>query len=174
MEYHSYSSGKVSSFHIDPLKLFEWNGGLYASVRVPKYDSIRTLAVERINTLTITDKEFSYPEQYNPGEILEDAFGIIYDDPLTVKIRFCAKQAPYIRERKWCRHQQIEDLQDGCIVLTLSTSGWYDVKKWILSFGADAEILEPDDKRKEVMQELRQAASIYRAGAKPVGRRTEK
>ena len=170
VEYHSYSSGKVSSFHIDPLKLFEWNGGLYTSVRVAKYDAIRTLAVERINTLTITDREFAYPEHYNPDEILEDAFGIIYDDPVTVKIRFCAKQAPYIRERKWCRNQQIEDREDGCIILTLSTSGWYDVKKWILSFGADAELLEPADKRKEVMQEIRHAASLYRSGTKLAGR----
>ena len=33
VEYHSYSSGKVRSFHIDPLKLFEWNGGLYVGAR---------------------------------------------------------------------------------------------------------------------------------------------
>ncbi|HPK53459.1 MAG TPA: WYL domain-containing protein, partial [Smithellaceae bacterium] len=88
--------------------------------------------------------------------------------------RFCAKQAPYIRERKWCRKQHIEDLHDGCIVLTMSTSGWYDVKKWILSFGADAELLEPADKRRDIMKEIRQAASLYRADAKPAGRRIEK
>ncbi|MFA5757089.1 MAG: WYL domain-containing protein, partial [Smithellaceae bacterium] len=73
-----------------------------------------------------------------------------------------------------CRNQQIEDREDGCIILTLSTSGWYDVKKWILSFGADAELLEPADKRKEVLQEISRTASLYRSGIKPAGRRIER
>ena len=31
----------------------------------------------------------------------------------------------------------------------MNTCGWYDVKEWILSFGADAKLLEPADKRKD-------------------------
>lgn len=161
IEYHSYSSGKVSRFDIHPLKLFEWNGGLYLSAFLPEYDNIRTLAVERFNAISVTEEDFSYPANFNPEEILEDAFGIIYDDPVEVKIRFCAAQAPYIRERRWCKKQQMEILDDGTVILTLHTSGWYDVKKWLLSFGANAEILEPDEKRKEVQEEIKRMASQY-------------
>jgi len=161
IEYHSYSSGKVSHFDIHPLKLFEWNGGLYLSAFLPEYDNIRTLAVERFNAISVTEEDFSYPANFNPEEILEDAFGIIYDDPVEVKIRFCAAQAPYIRERRWCKKQQMEILDDGTVILTLHTSGWYDVKKWLLSFGANAEILEPDEKRKEVQEEIKRMASQY-------------
>lgn len=159
--YHSYSSGRVSSFKIDPLKLFEWNGGLYLSVNITEYDNIRTLAVERITKISMTEREFDYPGNFHPDEILEDAFGIIYDDPVTAKIRFSALQAPYIRERRWCKNQQIEVLKDGSIILTMNTSGWFDVKKWILSFGEDAELLEPADKREELKESLRQAAVLY-------------
>ncbi|MBP7232217.1 MAG: WYL domain-containing protein, partial [Syntrophaceae bacterium] len=81
--------------------------------------------------------------------------------PVEVKIRFCAAQAPYIRERRWCKKQQMEILDDGTVILTLHTSGWYDVKKWLLSFGANAEILEPDEKRKEVQEEIKRMASQY-------------
>lgn len=164
IEYHSYSSGKVSHFDINPLKLFEWNGGLYLSALLPEYDNIRTLAVERFNAISVTGKDFCHPENFNPDEILEDAFGIIYDDPVQVRIRFCAAQAPYIRERRWCKNQQMEILDDGAVILTMQTSGWYDVKKWILSFGADAELLEPEDKRKGVMEEISRAAALYRSG----------
>jgi len=164
IEYHSYSSGKVSRFDIDPLKLFEWNGGLYVSARISEYDNIRTLAVERISSISLSEKEFSYPEDFNPDEILEDAFGIIYDDPVVVKIRFSPKQALYIQEGKWCKNQDIEKFADGSLHLTLRTSGWYDVQKWILSFGADAELLEPEDKRKEIMKEISRTAALYRSG----------
>lgn len=159
--YHSYSSGKVSSFNIDPLKLFEWGGGLYLAVYVSDYDNIRTLAVERINKISLTENEFVYQENFNPDDILEDAFGIIYDDPVRVKIRFSDEQAPYVQERKWCKDQHIEVLNDGSIILTMHTSGWFDIKKWILSFGEDAELLEPAEKREEIKEAIRQMAGLY-------------
>lgn len=82
----------VGVFHgCYPLKLFEWNGGLYISARISEDDMIRTLAVERISSISLSEKDFSYPEDFNPDEILEDAFGIIYDDPVAVKIRFSPK-----------------------------------------------------------------------------------
>jgi predicted DNA-binding transcriptional regulator YafY len=51
----------MKTFHIDPLKLFDWNGGLYLSVRVAEHDAIRTLAVERIEKITLTENEFNIP-----------------------------------------------------------------------------------------------------------------
>ena len=59
--------------------------------------------------------------------------------------------------------RQIEKCADGSLHLTPHTSGWYDVKKWILSFGADAELLEPEDKRKEIMEEISRTAELYRS-----------
>jgi len=162
VEYNSFYSGKTKTFHIDPLKLFDWNGGLYLSVRVAKYDAIRTLAVERINKLSLTEKEFSFPDDFNPDEIMKDAFGIVYDDPVAVKVRFCAEAAPYIQERQWCKNQDIEVLKDGSVILTMHTSGWFDVKQWILSFGENAEILEPADKRREIKDAVQQMATLYR------------
>ena len=44
----------------------------------------------------------------------------------------------------------------------MTTSGWFDVKKWILSYGADAELLEPADKRKEIKQEAKQLVGLYK------------
>ncbi|MEN6468297.1 MAG: WYL domain-containing protein [Smithella sp.] len=89
-------------------------------MRVAEYDSIRTLAMERINKINITEKEFDAPADFDPDVILEDAFGIVYDDPVTVKIQFCPKQSPYIQERQWCKNQNIEKLKDGSIILTMN------------------------------------------------------
>ena len=162
VEYHSFFPGKMKTFHIDPLKLFDWNGGLYLSVRVAEHDAIRTLAVERIEKITLTENEFNIPDDFDPDVIMEDAFGIVYDDPVTVKIQFCAKQAPYIQERQWCKNQNIEKHKDGSIILTMNTSGWYDVKQWILSFGNDAVLLEPADKRKEIKEAIKKMATLYK------------
>ncbi len=162
VEYNSFSSGKLKKFNIDPLKLFDWNGGLYLWIHASEYDDIRTLAVERINNISVTEKEFLRPDHFDPDELMEDTFGIIYDDPVKVRIQFSARQEPYIRERQWCKKQNIEKLDDGSIILTMDTSGWYDVKKMILSFGAEAELLEPADKRKEIKEAIKKAAALYK------------
>jgi predicted DNA-binding transcriptional regulator YafY len=51
----------------------------------------------------------------------------------------------------------------------MSTSGWWDVKRWILSFGADAKVLEPIELRKEIVEELSAAVSPLKRPIHDVG-----
>ena len=161
VEYHSFSDDRVKRFRIDPLRFFERDGGLYLFVRTTDYDDIRLLAAERIGSIDETGEVFSDPDSFDPEALLENAFGIVYDDPITVKIRFSAEQARYIQERSWAKNQKITKRGDGSIVLTMETSGWWDVKKWVLSFGSDAEVLEPKEMRDELLENARQLARWY-------------
>ena len=160
-EYHSFGADEIKKFKIDPLKFFEWNNGLYLFVRVTKYDDIRVLAAERIINLTLTNDAYEYPDDFEPDSLLEGAFGLVYDDPITVKIKFSAHQARYIEERRWSKDQKIRKLKDGSIILTMTTSGWFDVKTWLFSFGAGAELLEPVDKRDEIRKAVRELVDLY-------------
>jgi predicted DNA-binding transcriptional regulator YafY len=146
---------------IDPLHFFERDGGLYLFVRTTAYGDIRVLAVERIKELVKTEDDFVYPEGFDPEERLRSAFNITMDDPIEVRIRFSAGQARYIRERRWADQQMIEEEGDGSVILTLQTSGWWDVKRWVLSFGAEAEILEPIELREELLIDLTIIAGKY-------------
>jgi len=56
---------------------------------------------------------------------------------------------------------KIKEQRDGSIILTMKTSGWWDVRQWILSFGPDAELLEPVEKREEMKQATQKAACLY-------------
>ena len=161
VEYHSFSDDKTKGFKIDPLCFFERNGGLYLFARATRYDQIRMMAVERIAKLTPTDSIFCAPEGFDPDSLLEEAFDLNYDDPVSVRIRFAADQARYIAERKWAKVQKITNQKDGSIILDMTTSGWWDVKKWVLSFGAAAEVIEPAAMREEIQAEFKAALSRY-------------
>ena len=93
--------------------------------------------------------------------MIESAFDIVYGDPIDVKIRFSADQARYIKERKWSKTQKIEDQDDGSIILSMSTSGWWDIKRWILSYGAEVEVLEPEELRDHILKEINIAKEHY-------------
>jgi predicted DNA-binding transcriptional regulator YafY len=120
--------------------------------------------VERIKRLEVTNIPFDYPEDFDPEKLLNSAFGIIFDKPFQVKIRFSREVAPYIRERTWSPNQRItENEADGSIILEMETCGWVDVKKWVLSHGAQAELLEPKEMRKEIAEELKNCHGHYLA-----------
>ena len=162
VEYSSFSAGRVNTFLIDPLNIFERDGGLYLFVNTTEYGNIRMLAVERIISLNPTNKSFKYPKDFNPEELLESAFDIMFGDPINFKIWFSASQAPYIKQRTWSKTQKIEDLEDGSIIFTMTTSGFWDVKRWILTQGANAEALKPKELRDAIVTELKKARGLYK------------
>lgn len=131
-------------------------------VNATRFGDIRILAVERIQAIEGTDSSFEYPDDFNPEERLSESFGIVDDDPIKTKIRFSASQARYIKERRWAKEQKITDQEDGSILLEMTTSGWWDVKKWVLSHGAEAEVLTPEELRKKIMEELQMARAKYK------------
>lgn len=159
--YHAFADDLTKKFRIDPLRFFERDGGLYLFARITRFGDIRVLAVERINLIETTEATFTYPADFDPESLLERAFGMFYDDPLEIKIWFSADQARYIRERQWAQEQKITRRKDGSVVLWMKTSGWYDVQKWVLSFGADARVLEPVQLVDRIKGEIRRMVQGY-------------
>jgi predicted DNA-binding transcriptional regulator YafY len=162
IRYHTFSDDKVKEYDIQPLHFFEREGGLYLLVTVPTYGDVRTLAVERIKAAEGTGQSFAYPEGFDPEEYLASAFTLYFEEPVEVRIRFAASQARYIRERVWAKEQKIQEADDGSVFLTINTSGWDDIKSWAMSFGVNAEVMEPIKMRQEIATELSAALERYR------------
>jgi len=159
--YHSFHDDQIRTMQIDPLHFFERDGGLYLFVRTTDYGDIRVLAVERIKELTESKDTFIYPDGFEPEERLRSAFNITMDDPIEVRIRFSPSQARYIKERRWADEQTLEEEGDGAVILSLQTSGWWDVKRWVLSFGCEAEVLGPIELRNELRDDIETIGEIY-------------
>lgn len=159
--YHSFSDDEIKSFKIDPLSFFENKGGLYIFVNASSFDNILVLAVERIQSIDVTESSFEPPTDFDPESRMETAFDIVSDDPIEVKVWFSESQARYVRERSWALQQRITENEDGSIMLEMKSSGWRDVKSWILSYGADAKVIEPEEMRKEIGHELATMRAWY-------------
>jgi proteasome accessory factor B len=66
-----------------------------------------------------------------------------------------------VREHDWHPSQKIERLADGGIELTMEVGPGDELASWVLSFGADAEVLEPATLRAQVACELARAGRRY-------------
>lgn len=164
IRYHSFSDDRRKKFLIDPLHFFEHRGGLYLFANATDFGNIRTLAVERIEEVEITQTGYNYPEGFDPEKWLGEAFTLYGDEPFDARIWFSSDQARYIKERTWAKQPKIIDNEDGSIILEMSTSGKWDVMRWVLGFGSQAEVLEPADLREETLAELDGAWERYHPG----------
>ncbi len=170
--YFAFYDEQSRNFRIQPLCFFENKGGLYIFVHVPRYESLRILAVERLVQLELTDEHFTYPQDFDPDALLESSFDIVFDDPIQVSIWIAKGQARYVLERTYFQDQQVQYHEDGSIIITLQTSGWDDVKRWVLGFGPQAVVLEPQELREEICQELLSCLNLYTSESENIGQKS--
>jgi predicted DNA-binding transcriptional regulator YafY len=78
-----------------------------------------------------------------------------------VHVRFAPRQARWMRERKWHRSARIQEELDGGIVLRLKIAETSEIKRWVLQFGSEAEVLRPASLRRAIAEELAKAGARY-------------
>ena len=69
-------------------------------------------------------------------------------------IRFNARSADYVREKKWHESQQLRELKGGGVELSMKLSSLAEVERWILSWGGDATVVKP----RELIDAVRESA----------------
>jgi proteasome accessory factor B len=127
-------------------------------------DAMRTLKVERMRNAILTADRYEIPEEFDPDAWLAHSWGIWSSDTTAVahvRLRFDASVAPRVRESIWHRSQQISELPDGGIEMTLTVAGIVEIRPWILGWGDAVEVLEPPELREVVSGAVRRAAARY-------------
>jgi predicted DNA-binding transcriptional regulator YafY len=151
---------------VDPYRLWYANNGIYLVAYDHRSGELRPFAVERISAVKATNRRFEIPADFDFEEFSESAFNVIWGDPQEVKIRFSPEQAPYIEERTWHPSQKIEKRANGGIDLTLHVADLWEVKRWLIGFGADAQVLQPAKLAKDVEGECSRLLSKRSPGGK--------
>lgn len=152
--YHSFSRDEVSTRKIDPYHLWYHQGGLYVIAYDHLRGEVRIFALERIKALQETEETFVSPSSFDVEAYMRESFGILRGEPaVPVKVKFSKAWAKWIEERLWHPSQRLERLPGGELVLSLEVAVTDDLKRWILSFGREAIVLEPLALREAVRAE---------------------
>jgi predicted DNA-binding transcriptional regulator YafY len=108
------------------------------------------------------DATFVRDPQFEVDRYLKQGLGLQHgQEPVQVRVRFSPRQARWIRERRYHASQQTEELPDGGLIVTLQVAGTEEVARWLLSYGAEAEALEPPALRAEIARQVKNLAKIY-------------
>jgi len=155
LQYRKAGSGKGEPRLVDPYHLANINGEWYLFAYDHARKDIRTFVPARVQSLKQTGKTFARPEKFSLEKRLRDSFGVHsgqgeYD----VVLRFNARAADLIREKKWHESQQLRNLKSGGVELRLKLSSLVEIERWVLSWGGDAVVLKP----RELSEAVRAAA----------------
>jgi len=162
--YRPMSHGqKPKQYKLRPLAVFPHNASLYIAAIGGEGEGKRPFyyAVHRFDEVTLTKETFKPPKGFDAREFVRRSFGAWDGVVLDVRVRFSERVAPLVCERRFHHTQQVEHLPDGGVEVRLRASGWPEIKSWILAYGADAELVEPKEKRKEIREELMTACARY-------------
>jgi predicted DNA-binding transcriptional regulator YafY len=140
---------------VDPYHLANINGEWFLFAYDHLRNDIRTFVPARIKAIERTGQTFERRHGFSLEKRLQGSFGVQSGHgAFAVVIRFNARVADYVREKKWHSSQRLRDLKDGGVELSLSLSSLQEVARWVLSWGGDAIVVRPA----ELAESLRQAA----------------
>jgi len=139
---------------VDPYHLANINGEWFLFGFDHARKDIRTFSPARIQSVKRTGRTFERSQKFSLEKRLRDSFGVHSGDgKFEVVIRFAARVADYIREKKWHPSQTLRDFKNGGVELKMSLSSLSEVQRWVLSWGGAAKVLRPPELLEAVRKE---------------------
>jgi predicted DNA-binding transcriptional regulator YafY len=152
-KYHSFGRDTVTSRRLDPLHLWYQQGGIYLAAYCHTRRQVLTFALERFRQVRLTEDTFEAPREFNLDRYLEGSFGIFRGEPVRVTLRFSRQVGRYVAERQWHPSQVVSLLLTGELEMTLRVPLSPELRRWILGYGKDVEVLEPKSLREDIRRE---------------------
>ncbi len=162
MNYYTNSRGEWNVRTVNPHHLYYENDNWYLFAFDHLRKEMRNFHLGRIDSWEVLTETFERTTGFSVENWMEQSFqGIRGGKPVKVEIEFGEHQARWIRERKWPDNHEVEELDEGKLILRFETGGLEGVKMWVMQYGSQAKVLNPPELQKLVAEEHWLAGEQY-------------
>ncbi len=151
--YDSIESGQSQRI-VEPYFIVFRSRAFYFVAFCRKSNDFRTFRIDRTISASVTGQTFIRKSGVSAESYFEGSWGVYRGKKTTVTVLFKGHAAKVVISEKHHPGEEVEKLRDGSVRFKVTTRGIEEIQRWILSFGLEAEVIEP--------QELR--ASLNRLG----------
>ncbi|HEU6440665.1 MAG TPA: WYL domain-containing protein [Terriglobales bacterium] len=124
--------------------------------------AVRTFKLQRVLEVSIAPETFEPPDPAVVQDRLARAWGVIADqEEVEVELRFDAEIAGLVTETTWHPTELVTRQADGSVLWRARVPGTLEIRRWILGWGAQVEVLAPPELREEVAATYCKAAARY-------------
>ncbi|MEO6246372.1 MAG: WYL domain-containing transcriptional regulator [Opitutaceae bacterium] len=162
-DYRKPGEKKAERRRVQPYHLAHRENLWYLVAFDSERGALRTFALPRISKPEVKKTTFTRPADFSPEKFFATALGVLGGErDYRVVVRFSAAVADRVREREWHESQEMAALSDGGLDLTLRLGALPEIERWVLTWGADAEVLEPKELRNRVKATVALLVKKYR------------
>lgn len=161
LQYLSISKNNLTIEKLDCYNLIFREGGWHVIGYCHKKDSVETFRLSRIKSIEITNEIYMRPYNFSLKDYLKDNEKLFKGEKIKVTVKFHREAADFIKNGSWHVSEELQSLEEDDILFNLYVDETDELKKWIMGFGKNAEIIEPQYLREEIREELEEMCKKY-------------
>jgi len=156
IEYHSPHNSQTTVRNILPLHLLHYMGTWHVIAHCTLKNQLRDFVLSRINKIEPCPiKILSRSTSEQVRQYIRRTFGIFHGkETKEVCLCFSKDVSLWIAEQIWHPAQTTFLKKDGRLCLTLPVSDFREIKREILKYGSQVEVISPKALRAEIKQEI--------------------
>ena len=159
--YHSQHRNVTTERYIDPYYLVPREQRFYLIGFCHREKRAQTFRLSRFQHVEITEKRFNR-DSFDIAKYMENTWSIHRGDKkITFKIKFSANVARYVKEEELFVQPWMKDTADGGLLFQVTVNNEDEFIRWLLQYGADAEIISPPSAREAMKRRLNQWSRLY-------------
>lgn len=157
--YRSFEMQTVREFEVCPYALRYVNHRWYLLAKADFHKNLRLYALDRMSAVTVTNKTFSLPKDFEASDYFSRFFGamITDDEAETIRLKANDFRTPYLRSLPL--HHSQKEIRPGEFELRLVLTP--DFLQALRSIGPDIEITQPKWLREQFLDEARTLVKRY-------------
>lgn len=155
--------GNRSARSIDPYGFIVSAGRIYCVGYDHGRNAMRTFAVDNVADVETLAKTFKKPNDFNVEEYAAASIsGVMTSSDLTeVRVRFASRVAKAAIAARVVAERQIDRRDDGAVEITYRVADVDELVRWVLGWGAQAEVTSPPELRQRIASLAREIATKY-------------
>ena len=163
LTYYSISSDKITKRNLDPIHLMFRGGFWYLIALCHLRNEIKMFRIDRIKDLQLIDKIFQVPADFSLASYMGKSWQVVRGEGETyqVEIKIFSPASRWVKEEKRHSTQKIIALEDETIIFKAEVSSLSEIKRWVLQLGSCAEVIAPEELKKEVIEEIKEMGRRY-------------
>lgn len=148
ISYQGFKQETPSTLLIHPYYLKQYNSRWFLFGRNEGFDGITNLALDRIISITETDKPFAENNLVDFTEYFEDVIGVTVNENKAVEkilLKIDKQLWPYIETKPIHGSQKVKEVTDENIKIELNLQINYELVSTIFSLGEGVQVIAPEE-----------------------------
>lgn len=147
---------------VRPYHVMEYEGRMYLLAHDVGRGAVRTFVLGRMSEPALTGERFMRPKDFDPKKQFGSGLGVMTGKgDYEVEIGMDAWLTDILRGRRLHPSQVVEEAGDGGSRLRLRLSCLEEIEQYVLSWGAHATVVGPQELRERVARTARAVAQRY-------------